>query len=167
MCECYLVSGDKCTNKAKPGSKFCGIHKNCKRISVKKPRKSPARKSPGRKSPGRKSPGRKSPVKETLQWYSNRGDGKKYVPSDKNEIKAISNFLDNTNTNQRQTFGSEYIGDFSNLLIMKQIEIHATYTVSRERGDQIVNMGLMSSSRAAQLNRLISTDDITNPKRKY
>ena len=152
MCECYLVSGDKCTNKAKPGSKFCGIHKNCKRISVKKPRKSPAR---------------KSPVKETLQWYSNRGDGKKYVPSDKNEIKAISNFLDNTNTNQRQTFDSEYIGDFSNLLIMKQIEIHATYTVSRERGDQIVNMGLMSSSRAAQLNRLISTDDITNPKRKY
>ena len=65
-CQCYLVSGESCKNKAKPLSLYCGVHKNCKRVKLSPPlRKSspPLRKSssPLRKSSSRKSPPRKSP----------------------------------------------------------------------------------------------------------
>ena len=30
ICECIKANGDRCTNKAKPQSRFCGTHKDCK-----------------------------------------------------------------------------------------------------------------------------------------
>ena len=35
-CQCIKANGDKCTYKAKPNSKYCGIHKNCKKTGSSK-----------------------------------------------------------------------------------------------------------------------------------
>ena len=34
-CQCYKADGTKCTYNAKPGSKYCGVHKDCKRTQAK------------------------------------------------------------------------------------------------------------------------------------
>lgn len=49
QCKCYLKTGKQCRYNAKLNSKYCGIHKNCRRKSgASPPRKSsiPHRKSP-------------------------------------------------------------------------------------------------------------------------
>jgi hypothetical protein len=34
LCNCFLVSGEKCTKNALPDSPYCGTHKKCKRLSA-------------------------------------------------------------------------------------------------------------------------------------
>ena len=34
QCQCYKVDGTQCKYQALKGSKYCGIHKNCKRKTV-------------------------------------------------------------------------------------------------------------------------------------
>ena len=47
FCACYLASGEKCINKLKPSSLYCGVHKNCKTKLIRKsPNKAPIRKEP-------------------------------------------------------------------------------------------------------------------------
>lgn len=43
-CQCLKRDGNRCTNRSRPGSKYCGIHKNCRSprrsVSPKRPRRS-------------------------------------------------------------------------------------------------------------------------------
>jgi len=35
-CQCYKVDGTQCQYKAREGKKYCGVHKDCRRVSPKK-----------------------------------------------------------------------------------------------------------------------------------
>src|SRR3989338_9137926 len=60
-CVCVVASGPhkgaQCTNQAKPGSKFCGVHKDCKKTIMDVTRQPPQIREPqARQSPQAREP---------------------------------------------------------------------------------------------------------------